>query len=122
MCVFDSSLFLSLSKSICYNCTHINKCLCGPGYNIVQTHQVSEMTGIFQPAIPVIEMTLCSKARIIIANQYSTYSRAIFKKAVWKRKHMTKLSFAWSKTLQNMTYYVDSWQSAGPYVNENHWI
>ena len=119
------------------------------------------MTGIFQPAIPVIEMTLCSKARIIVANQYSTYSRgkqgrklfppvyaflciyfllsivanivsficnpiqwtvAIFKKAVWKRKHMTKLSFAWSKSLQNMTYYVDSWQAAGPYVNEHHWV
>lgn len=93
-----------------------------PGYNILQTFQVTEMTGIFQPAIPVIEMTLCSKARIIVANQYSTYSRAIFKKAVWKRKHMTKLSFAWSKSLQNMTYYVDSWQAAGPYVNEHHWV
>ena len=51
-----------------------------------------------------------------------TFVAAIFKKAVWKRKHMTKLSFAWSKSLQNMTYYVDSWQAAGPYVNEHHWI
>ena len=46
-----------------------------PGYNLLSVQQVSDMHGIFQPAVPVIEMTLCSKARVIIANQYSTYSR-----------------------------------------------
>jgi hypothetical protein len=83
---------------------------------------LTDVAGIFQPALPVIEMTLCSKAKVLIANQYSTYSRAIFKKAVWKRKHMVNFSFAWSKVIQNMTYYVDSWQTAGPFVNQNHFL
>jgi len=93
-----------------------------PGYNILTMAEVADISAIFAPAIPVIEMLLCSKAKVIIANQYSTYSRAIFKKAVWKRKHMTKFSFAWSKSLQNITYYVDSWSAAGPYVNERHFL
>jgi hypothetical protein len=93
-----------------------------PGYNVLTMNQVSDMAGIFQPAVPVIEMTLCSKAKVILANQYSTFSRAIFKKAVWKRKHMTKFSFAWAKSLQNITYYVDSWSAAGPYVNQQHFL
>lgn len=93
-----------------------------PGYNVLTMKQLTDMSGIFQPAIPVIEMSLCSKAKILIANQYSTFSRAIFKKAVWKRKHMTKYSFAWSKSLQNITYYVDSWSAAGPFINAGHFL
>ena len=93
-----------------------------PGYNVYTIDQIADLGGIFIPALPVIEMTLCSKAKVLIANQYSTFSRAIYKKAVWKRKQMTKFSFAWSKSIKNITYYADSWVAAGPYVNHEYFL
>jgi hypothetical protein len=93
-----------------------------PCYKVITMDMLIDLKSIFQPALPVIEMTLCSKAKVIIANQYSTFSRAIFKKAVWKRKHMNNFSFAWSKSVRNITYYVDSWQNAGPFVNQQHFL
>jgi len=93
-----------------------------PGYKVLTLDKLTDLSGIFQPALPVIEMSLCSKAKTIIANQYSTYSRAIFKKAVWKRKHMVNFSFAWTKSVRNITYYVDSWKTAGPFVNQQYFL
>ena len=68
-----------------------------PEYKVFTLNDLVDTSSILQSALPVFEISLCSRARVIVANQYSTFSRAIFKKALWKRKHMANFSFAWSK-------------------------
>ena len=68
-----------------------------PNMKILTLSQAIDLQSLFQPAIPVIEMSLCSRANILLANQYSTFSRGIFKKALWQHAWMIKNSFAWSK-------------------------
>ena len=77
-------------------------------HQIYTLNQLFHMDQVPSAALPVIEMTLCSRAKLIIANQYSTFSRGIFKKALWKRKHMLNYSFAWSKDF-TLNYFEKDW-------------
>ena len=53
--------------------------------------------------------SLCSRAKVVLGNQYSTFSRGIFKKALWNTdNHMLKYSFAWSKG-QTINYFEKDW-------------
>ena len=39
---------------------------------------------VIKAAHPVIDITLCSMAHTLILNQFSTFSRAIYKTAMWR--------------------------------------
>lgn len=41
-------------------------------------------SGVLEVAFPVIDIMMCSQAHTLILNQFSTFSNAIFKMAMWR--------------------------------------
>ena len=54
---------------------------------------------VMKAAHPVIDITLCSKAHTLILNQFSTFSRAIYKTAMWR--NATISPYAGGRVMKN---------------------